>query len=435
MTEGYIMALDMGTSSVKCMISDVQGKTHALVRKEIRYYSPEGLTPMAQAFSPDEVWSAIGELSRQALKIAGLEGDEIVAVGSTGQRQGVVVVDREGRELYAGPNRDIRALFEGMALDEANGEHIYSVTGHLPSFLFAPAKLKWLRNHRRELFQEACSVLPISGWLAFKLGGQTTCERAAVGEIGLLDLRARGCDPSLLECLEVDPRILPALGDAGDVVGRVTPKAAVATGLKEGTPVVLGGPDTQCGLLGMALVEEGQLGIMAGWSAPLQLVTSTPLFDQEKRTWTGCHVVPGRWVLESSATTAGDSLKWASDLLGLDFAGTIEYDDTASAEETSLGQEHVMAFLGPRVMNCSRMGLQLGGFLLPVPVNQMGIDRPHLLRAALENLAFAVKGNYLQLRQISGFKDPEVWLSGGVSEIPAFPQLVADTLNVSVQVP
>ncbi|MFQ5933035.1 MAG: FGGY-family carbohydrate kinase, partial [Dehalococcoidia bacterium] len=54
---------------------------------------------------------------------------------------------------------------------------------------------------------------------------------------------------------------------------------------------------------------------------------------------------------------------------------------------------------------------------------------------ALENLAFAVKGNYLQLRQISGFKDPEVWLSGGISKISAFSQLVADTLDVSVQVP
>ncbi|MFQ5873354.1 MAG: FGGY-family carbohydrate kinase [Dehalococcoidia bacterium] len=435
MSKGYVLALDMGTSSVKCMVADLKGKPHALTRQEISYSSPEALSPMAREFSPDAIWDAICQLIQRSLKMAGLEGKDVAVVSATSQREGMVVLDAEGQEIYAGPNQDVRAFFEGMALDEAHGEAIYSITGHLPSFLFAPAKLKWLRSHCPEEFNKAHKVLPVCGWLTFKLCGQAHGERSAMGEIGLLDLSTGECDRSLLGYIEVDQKVLPALGDAGDVVGKVTPQAATATGLKEGALVVLGGPDTQCGLLGMTVTEEGQLGILAGWSAPLQLVISSPLLDQKKRTWTGCHVVPHRWVLESSATAAGDSLEWLGGVLGAGYNEGLGSDADPSEETAALGQDQAVAFLGPRVMNCNRMGLQLGGVLFPVPVVQTSIGKPHLLRAALENLAFAIKGNYLQLREIAGLEVSEVWLGGGVANIIAFPQLVADTLDMPVQVP
>ena len=435
MSEKYVLALDMGTSSLKCLVADLQGRPVALGRREVCYFTPEGLGPLGREFSPDDVWKDICDLIQHSLKEAGLEGGDIAAVSTTSQREGMVFLDQDGRELYAGPNQDIRAFFEGMALDESQGANIYSLTGHLPSFLFAPAKLKWFRNHHPDLYDKVHKALPLNGWLTFKLSGQARCDRSALGEIGLLNVRTGDCDEPLLNGVGVRHELLPALGDASERAGEVSTSAAAATGLREGTPMFLGGPDTQCGLLGMGVIAEGQLGILAGWSAPLQLVTEAPCFDPKRRTWTGCHVVPGRWVLESSAIEGGWALDWLGDILGAEYERCLNNNAVPSENETPLGQGQTIAFLGPRIMDCNRMGLQLGGVLFPVPVGPTGINRGHLLQAALENLAFAIKGNYLQLREVSGLPISDIWLGGGVANKPAFPQLMADTLGMPVHVP
>ena len=426
MTDKYVMALDMGTSSVKCLIVDTDGTTRAITRREISYDTPEELAPLAKEFSPDEVWGIVCVLIREALDQAGLIASDIAAISTTSQRQGMVALDKSGSELYAGPNRDVRAFFEGMALDEDHSDEIYAATGHLPSFLFAPAKIKWFKAHRSDVFDRVNKILPISGWLTFKLSGETVCERSAVGEIGLVNVGTGEPSSSWLE----DWSLIPGLGTAGEVVGEVTSLAAAETGLPQGLPVVLGGPDTQCGLLGMSVTSPGQLGILAGWSTPLQLVTSEPIFDPQKRTWTGCHLLPERWVLESNTTEAGGSLGWVNQILN-----TASEIDNRQAENLALGVDQTVAFLGPRIMDCSNMGLQLGGVLFPVPVAQTGLNGSDLYKAALENLAFAIRGNYHQIEEIFGSEFSEAWLSGGVTNVPAFPQLIADTLNREVEVP
>ncbi|MEE9198347.1 MAG: FGGY-family carbohydrate kinase, partial [Dehalococcoidia bacterium] len=424
---------DMGTSSLKCLVADLRGRPRALARREVSYFTPEGLAPLGREFSPDRLWRDACDLVRCSLREAGLEGGDITALSATSQREGMVLLDREGQELYTGPNQDVRAFFEGMAMDEKGGEDIYTLTGNLPSFLYALAKLKWFHTHRPDLFDRIHKVLPISSWLTFKLTGQARCERSALGEIGLLNVRTGDADDSLLKGVGMGPEISPALGDASDVAGEVEAAAAASTGLREGTPVVLGGPDTQCGLLGMGVIDEGHLGVLAGWSAPLQLVTATPIFDPKRRTWTGCHVVPRRWVLESSTSEGGQALQWLGGLLGAGYEGCL--DSAVSPEEAPLGQDQTLAFLGPRIMDAGKMGLQQGGILFPVPVGPSGIAGRHLLQAALENLAFAINGNYLQLQEVSGLLVSEVVLGGGVTNISSFPRLVADTLGVPVRVP
>jgi len=212
----------------------------------------------------------------------------------------------------------------------------------------------------------------------------------------------------------------------------VSRKASDETGLEKDTPVVLGGPDTQCGLLGLGVYEKGQLGILAGWSAPLQMVTEQPIFDAKARTWTGLHVIPGKWVLESSVTEAGHAFNWMEGLTGPVHQ---ESSSPVSPEEDSPGKDEVVALLGPRVMDASSLGLQLGGILFPVPISWSAPSKGHLRRAALENLGFAIKGNYNQLQEVSGSPIEEVGLSGGLTHVPGFAQMIADLLEREVRLP
>ena len=435
MSNSYVLALDMGTSSLKCLIAGMDGSVKALTRQKVTYFSPEGLAPMGKEFSPDDIWQSMCQLIRQALCEAGLEGEDIAAVSTTSQRGGMVLLDEKRRELYAGPNQDVRAFFEGMAMDEVKGKDIYSLTGHLPSFLFAGAKLKWFQEHQPDLYDRIYKALPISGWLTFKLSGQLKAEGSALGEIGLLNILSSNPDDSLYETIGVSPEVLPSVGPAGEVVGKITSDTATATGLKKGTPVVLGGPDTQCGLLGMGVIEAGHLGVIAGWSAPLQLVTEAPVFDSQMRTWTGCHMIPNRWVLESSATQAGQSLDWLANILGTSYSNRQEEPISSISDSPLVDGDQAVAFLGPRIMNCSKMSLQLGGLLFPVPIGHTNISGSHLRQSALENLAFAIRGNYLQIKEASKLDVSGVCLGGGVSNIHAFPQLACDCLGMEIQVP
>src|SRR4029079_9580353 len=113
-----------------------------------------------------------------------------------------------------------------------------------------------------------------------------------------------------------------------------------------GTPVMLAGGDTQAAMIGMGGVAPGHAGVTAGWSAPVQLVTETPLFDEKMRTWTGRHVVDGSFVLESNAGEACRAYAWFCKLFGRRGGGA---DALAPAARARAGD--VLAVMGARAMD------------------------------------------------------------------------------------
>ena len=425
MGEGSVLVLDLGTSSLKCGLYSLDGEMRAEARAPMRYFSPTGLSDIAVEFDPEEIWALVCGLVRESLGKAGVKGDEVKGVCTTSQRGGFALIDGDGREVYSGPNRDVRAFFEGMEIDGRVGEEVYRLTGHTPSFLFAPARLAWLRENRPDAAERVSHVLPLADWLGYRLSGEVRGERSALTEVGLLPVSETEEAGGLLKLVGVDADFMPALSRAGEQVGEVTSTAARATGLKAGTPVVAGGPDTQVGLLGMGIMEPGEMGILVGWSGPLQMVTRGPFIDGERGTWTGRHVVEGRWVLESTTTEAGQSLEWIARTLGMERAD-IAFESEEAGESAAYS---AFSFLGPRIMNAKRMGMQMGGMMFPAPVGHTGISRYNLVNGALKGLAFAIKGNFDQLEEVSGERVSRVGLGGGVTKVKGFGQMVADVLG------
>ena len=118
---------------------------------------------------PDRLWHIVCDVTGTALNNAGIKAEELAAVSATSQREGMVFLDSTGKELYAGPNIDLRAVTEGISIDTQYARDIHSITGHLPSLMFAPAKLKWFENNRPELYKRISTVLTISDWIVYKL--------------------------------------------------------------------------------------------------------------------------------------------------------------------------------------------------------------------------------------------------------------------------
>ena len=386
--------------------------------------------PLARELSPRGLWSLVGRLMREAIAAANVSPSDVAAVAVTSQREGLAILDDHGRELYLAPNTDLRAFMEGQGIDAQHRDLVCAATGHTPSFLLAPAKLLWLRDNQPELHARARRVLSLDAWLAGRLGAGSFLERAAAVELGLSDAVSGAAAKGLLDTLGVDMRLVPSVVAAGSIIGAVSPAAARHTGMRTGTPIAAAGPDTQCGLLGMGVTMPGDAGIVAGWSAPVQMVLERPLLDPEKRTWTGHHVT-GRWVLESTAADAGSAYRWAKDTL---FPGTDDATVTQLAAHVPPGANGALAYLGPRAANMGAVGPGIGGFLFPLLSSVQPTDPAALMRAAYENVAYALKANVSQLETISGQPLRQLRFGGGMAQNHLLASILADVLGRDVLV-
>ena len=117
--------------------------------------------------------------------------------------------------------RIFRAVFEGAAIDEAVGGRVFEVTGRLPSFLFASAKLRWFKQHRPDVYDRAERVVTLADWLRWKLSGELVSEPTLAAEAGLLDIRERRWCAELFEELGVRAGVGVPIEKAGTTIGSV----------------------------------------------------------------------------------------------------------------------------------------------------------------------------------------------------------------------
>jgi sugar (pentulose or hexulose) kinase len=431
----YVLAIDAGSSSCRALVFDVAGSPVSSAYRQWKYDLPPEVAPLGREFNPAVFWDVVCHVSRESISKAGIRPSDIVAVSSASQRHGVVFLDKDGNELYGGPNTDLRALMEGFSIDAEHGGELRRITGHSPAFLFAPAKLQWFKANRPAVYDRIATILTINSWILYRLSGRCVAELSSDSDTGLVDIGRSCWSDELQQMLDLAQLVCPEMAVAGTRVGSITAKAAGQTGLAPGTLVVVGGADTQCGLLGMGVRDQGQVGIVAGWSAAIQMVTEGPIVDSSGRIWSSCHVLPKKWVLESNAAEAGGAYAWLNQLL---FEGADSKEDTYTimdrmAKESPAGSGGAVAFIGPRVMDMTRLKPLMGGFLFPITPSVTGLERRHLIRAALENLSFAFKANCLQLEETSHLKMTSLSIGGGLSRSQILGQILADVLAMPVE--
>ena len=432
MDSGSVLVLDAGTSGPRCLVFDEKAQVVGLCTGEWSHLVEDDVPALALAFDPQVLWRDLCQLIGGGLRDARISPRQVSAVAVTSQRQGVVFLDADGGEIYAGPNLDLRAVFEGGAIDEEMRDRVYRTTGHLPSFLFAPAKLRWFQLHRPEAYDRIACVLTLADWLVWRLTGTLASEPTLAAEAGLLDIQRREWCTDLLDDMGLVSNSIP-LVEAGTKVGAVGAEVSGETGLAPGTPVAVAGADTQCGLLGMGVAQRRQVGIVAGWSAPLQMVTPEPVLSPEARTWAGCFLDGDEWVLESSPGDVGNSYRWLADNLCGDRDNAFEQMD-GLAGPLPVGSEGAIAFLGPSRMDMASVGLRAGGLMFPVPLTYSDIGRGHLVRASLEAICYAIRANLEQAEDLAGVRASSISVGGGMTRTTTWVKILTDVVGREIGV-
>ncbi len=431
MSPRYVLAIDAGSSGCRALVFHLDGRPASSAYQKWGYDTLTEVSPLTREFDAAALWQIVCQLVRTALGQSGADARDVIAVAATSQRQGVVFLDENGSELYAGPNTDLRALVEGLYIDGEMGDRILRITGHSPSFMFTPAKLRWFKINRPETYERIETVLTINNWITFRLSGRLTAEPSSDADAGMVDVCGACWSQELTDALDLPVKLCAEMLPAGTCAGKIRPSAAEDTGLSPNTLVAVGCADTQCGLLGMGLAEQGQIGIVAGWSTSLQMILAQPLIDPKGKIWTGCYVLPHTWVLESNAAECGGSYAWLKEIL----FGHVSNSQHAYALMDRLAQDALpgaggsQAFIGPRIMNMRYLKPHFGGFIFPITPTITNIEKKHLVRAALENLCFAFRANCSQLEEVSGLQTVGIGMGGGLARSTVLVQMVSDVLQ------
>ena len=440
MTPGCVVALDAGTGSGRAAIFDLEGHLLGLAAEDWTFRVPED-EPLGSEFDPAQVWATLARTTRRAMSQAGVVPAAVRAVSVTSQRDGLVFLDGQGRELYCGTNRDARGVLHAEEIAESFGERICQVTGRWPLGLGAVGRLWWFRQHRPETYERVAKLLMISDWLIYRLCGEFCSEPTNGSSSLLFDIQCHEWSVELAEALGFSPAIFPPCAYPGTAAGALRAPAAADLGLPTGIPVVMGAADSQAAGLGCGAFDDGATFAVAGTTLPLQMVLAEPVLDSQHRLQTGAYLIPNRWVLESNGGLAGAIYRWFAET----FAGDAPDYDQLEQEAAAAPAGQVLAVLGPQVADFSCLRFPppslfrfpfLGGIEEP-------ITRGGFARSILESVAYAIRGNLEQVTAVSGRPAPALrlrsgqalHLCGGLARSGLLVQIVADVCERPVRVP
>lgn len=278
----------------------------------------------------------------------------------------------------------------------------------------------------------------LGDWVLQKLSGEYVTDPSLGSSSGLFDLGTRDWSGETADELGIS-HLLPRVMESGTVVGTVTRKAAEDTGLKEGTPVVSGGADTQLGLLGGGVVKANEFGVVGGTFWLAAGIADNPLIDPDIRLRTLCHVVPERWMIEGVGFVHGLSTRYVRDGLlrtanpdihaddGYDRLGELARQCPPGANGVSYFASNVMDAKSWKHAPPSLVGLS------PFAIAETGLGA--VFRAVMEEGAYVARGHMEILEEVYGRKVNDVAFVGGPSRSGLWSQIVADVLGARVRVP
>jgi xylulokinase len=427
------LGIDLGTSSVKVLVVDGAGRIAGAGAAEYPTLQPER---GAAEQHPEDWWRATVAATRRALADAGpRSGRTVRAIGLSGQMHGTVLLGAANEPLAPAIIwSDTRAAAEVREITARIGaQRLIELTGSPLAIGFQAATIRWLQNHRPELWRRTRRVLLPKDYLRWRLTWTLASEPSDGSGSLLLDVRRRAWAPELLEGLGIDRAQLPPIRASADLAGHLRPEAAADLGLPAGLPVATGGGDTPCAALGAGVVRPDTLLLTFSTGAQVLAPAESVRTDGRGRLHTFCNVLePGEgrpgWYTMGATTVAGLALRWLRDDV-FELSGSDAFERinalAAGAAPGADGLIFLPHLIGERSphMNPAARAVFFG-----LTVRH---GRAELVRAAIEGAAFSAYDAFLALRAVGAAPD-RIVAAGGGARTPLWRRIVADLFGLPV---
>lgn len=415
------LIVDIGTGNARVGVVTVEGDILAIKRENVHYIADPNYEESIY-FDPNDLWLQITHLAKEAL--AESEPVTIKAITATSQREGIVVIDKDGNSLLGMPNIDHRG--RKWEKDLIEKDLVYVLSGRYPTSLFSAFKLVGLREVYPDLFEKVSCVMSISDWIQFKFSGVTCYEHSQASETLLYDVQAKNWSVELPSLFQLSPSILPPVKDSGTVLGKVKEDVAKEFDISTDAVVVVGGGDTQLAIRSME-PSANDVVIVSGTTTPIIKIVNTYEKDEDQRTWTSRHIDNDNFILEANAGVTGLNYQRLKEI----FYPNEGYDVIErELKETTYFQ--CVASLGSLIADEEEPVLK-GGFIFNAPVSHQ-LTRGSFVFSILWDIACSIYENYKFLCDVSSHEESYIWACGGGVESKALRQYLANLLGKSIRI-
>ena len=425
----YIMALDLGTTSCRCIIFDKNGRICSAAQKEFTQYFPQ---PGWVEHDAEEIWATQTGLMYEAMSKIDITINEIAGIGITNQRETAVLWDKEtGRPVHKAIVWQCRrtAAYCDELKNLGMAEFFRSKTGLVLDAYFSATKLRWLLDNAagaRERAEKGELLFgTVDSWIIWKLtGGKVhVTDYSNASRTMLFNIHTLKWDEEILRVLKIPQQILPEVKPSSHVYGYTDSKL-----FGREVPIAGAGGDQQCALFGQTCFERGEVKNTYGTGGFMLMNTGTaPVNSHNGLVTTIAWGVDDKveYALEGSIFVAGAAVQWLRDELGL-IRDAAESEVLAKSVPDANGCYVVPAFVG---LGAPYWDQYARGAIVGLT---RGVNRNHIVRATLESIAYQVNDVLTAMQEDSGMPITSLRVDGGACDNDFLMQFQADILNTSV---
>ena len=423
----FYIGIDIGTSSVKTLLTDELGKTAGIAQREYDVEKPNALYAQQDM---DLIWGKTRETIIEVLNKTGLPADEVKGISFSGQMHGLVMTNREGKLLgKAILWCDQRASRQTEEVYQMLGEQEFKmITLNDLSSGFLLTSLLWVKENDRATYEKIYKVMLPKDYIRYLMCGEIATDYSDASASLMFDTRKQEWAWNIADGFGLNHRFFPECHESHEIAGYISRKCAEETGLKEGTPVTYGGGDSIMQQIGNGVISDKSPWIAnIGTSCSLNCATQRPVFDPKFRINTFCHVKRNMWFFMGANLCGGAALKWLKN----NVLHMKSYDEMSALADTVEPGSNGLLFLpylsGSRspVNDSDAQGMFFGLTL--------SHDHAHMIRSVMEGIILGMKTTFSILEE-SGLSTERMIASGGGARSNVFLQMEADMFQKPVYI-
>jgi xylulokinase len=439
-----LLGIDLGTTGLKAVVFDLSGRP--LGRGfAVNQYLP-GMPGWAEQ-DPRAWWQGCCQAVQEMLGAFGVDPADIAGVGVCGFHHCPVFLNAKGEptrpSLVTHDSRLAESLQELRQSEIL--EQVADISGSQVTIGHFPPIYHYVLRHDQQALENTQWIVLAKDYLRYKLTGVIGTEVCDATGTNLIAMPGQEWSDSLCALLKVPREKLPEIRKSSEVCGEVTQEAAQASGLKAGTPVVYGGGDSHCALVGLGVIGSGEAGLLLGTNSTLRASFRGFVKFPRRAVWAQQHVVPGRYTVSASSMAGSSALSWFKDVC---FGDRADRDDAELYRELETLAESVRPGCDGLLFHPYLYGERSpfynpnarGAFLSISHLHGKG----HFVRGVMEGITFAIANCFDTIKAIA--HDREETLAtirageGGGSRLSTWRQIIADVLEqplelVSVEEP
>ncbi len=420
----YYIGIDLGTSAVKLLLVDEEGRILNSVTNEYPLHFPQ---PGWSEQDPTDWWNAvqagIAQLTGQVDK------SMIRGIGCGGQMHGLVVLDENDTVIRPAILwNDGRTAEETEWLNTVVGkEKLSALTANIAFAGFTAPKLLWMKKHEPEKFARIRKIMLPKDYINYRLSGVHACDYSDASGMLLLDVAHKRWSQEMLDICGVTEAQMPHLFESFEVIGTLRGSVSDALGLPADCAVVAGAGDNAAAAVGTGVVGEGGCNLSLGTSGTLFISSSRFGVDPNNALHAFAHA-DGGYHLMGCMLSAASCNKWFCEeiLKTSDFAGE---QTPITTEKLGRNRVYFLPYLmGERspINDTDARGTFVG--------MSMDTSRADLLQAVLEGVAFAIRDSF-EVAKSLGIEIERSKLCGGGARSPLWRKIFANVLNIALDIP